>query len=227
MDRTDRINFRSEIYEDTISENRNGLEILRIWQDSGIIKVPEQIEGIPVIRIAPYTFSLHKDEEEKNASVYQAETDEEDDRFAQPEELCCGGIVREIHLPSTVQSIGNYAFYGCMNLKLFHGTDAIVRMGSGVFTGCRLEKVEIDFMDGNKSCLKEILTEIPVSDHCNTALSGNGDEDPVSGILRRCGGKYAGADRGDALLWFRWRVQGVLLPAGTGLWKIRPAVCTF
>lgn len=138
----------------------NGLEILRIWQDSGIIKVPEQIEGIPVIRIAPYTFSLHKDEEEKNASVYQTETDEEDDRFAQPEELCCGGMVREIHLPSTVQSIGNYAFYGCMNLKLFHGTDAIVRMGSGVFTGCRLEKVEIDFMDGNKSCLKEILTEI-------------------------------------------------------------------
>ena len=46
----------------------NGLEILRIWQDSGIIKVPEQIEGIPVIRIAPYTFSLHKDEEEKNDS---------------------------------------------------------------------------------------------------------------------------------------------------------------
>ena len=35
-----------------------------------------------------------------------------------------------------------------------------MRMGSGVFTGCRLEKVEIDFMDGNKSCLKEILTEI-------------------------------------------------------------------
>ena len=138
----------------------NGLEILRIWQDSGIIKVPEQIEGIHVIRIAPYTFSLHKDEEEKNASVYQTEIDEEDDRFAQPEELCCGGMVREIHLPSTVQSIGNYAFYGCMNLKLFHGTDAIVRMGSGVFTGCRLEKVEIDFMDGNKSCLKEILTEI-------------------------------------------------------------------
>ena len=64
----------------------NGLEILRIWQDSGIIKVPEQIEGIPVIRIAPYTFSLHKDEEEKNASVYQTETDEEDDRFAQTEE---------------------------------------------------------------------------------------------------------------------------------------------
>ena len=79
----------------------NGLEILRIWQDSGIIKVPEQIEGIPVIRIAPYTFSLHKDEEEKNASVYQTETDEEDDRFAQPEELCCGGNCKLKHTAGT------------------------------------------------------------------------------------------------------------------------------
>ena len=105
-----------------------------------------------------------------------------------------------------------------MNLKLFHGTDAIVRMGSGVFTGCRLEKVEIDFMDGNKSCLKEILTEIRYQ--IIATLRYHGDEDPVSGILRRCGGKYAGADRGDALLWFRWRVQGVLLPSGTGLWEI-------
>ena len=33
-------------------------------------------------------------------------------------------------------------------------------MGSGVFTGCRLSRVQIDFYDGDKSCLKEILTEI-------------------------------------------------------------------
>lgn len=117
----------------------NGLEILRIWQDSGIIKVPEQIEGIPVIRIAPYTFSLHKDEEEKNASVYQTETDEENDRFAQPEELCCGGMVREIHLPSTVQSIGNYAFLWMYESETFpwdrcnraDGERGIYRMPSG------------------------------------------------------------------------------------------------
>ena len=38
----------------------NGLEILRIWQDSGIIKVPEQIEGIPVIRIAHIHFHCIK-----------------------------------------------------------------------------------------------------------------------------------------------------------------------
>lgn len=138
----------------------NGVEILRIWQESGIIKVPERIDGKPVIRIAAYTFSIHKDAEEKEALVWQSESEEEESRFVQMEKLCCGGMVQEVHLPKTVQSIGNYAFYGCMNLKLFHGTDAIVRMGSGVFTGCRLEKAEIDFFEGNKSCLKEILTEI-------------------------------------------------------------------
>ena len=33
-------------------------------------------------------------------------------------------------------------------------------MGSGVFTGCRLKEVEIDFFEGTQSCLKEILTDI-------------------------------------------------------------------
>jgi len=141
-------------------EKEDGIEILRIWQDSGIVEIPKEINGKSVIRVAPYAFSSHKDGEAKDAAVYLQQVNEEEGRFGKPEELCCGGMVREIHLPETVQSIGNYAFYGCMNLKLFHGTDAIVRMGSGVFTGCRLEKVEIDFFEGNKSCLKEILTEI-------------------------------------------------------------------
>lgn len=104
----------------------NGLEILRIWQDSGIIKVPEQIEGTPVIRIAPYTFSMHKDEEEKNVLVYQTGEGEVDDRFAPAGRALLwrnGKGDPSSRLP--VQSIGNYAFYGCMNLKLFHGTDAI------------------------------------------------------------------------------------------------------
>ena len=38
----------------------NGLEILRIWQDSGIIKVPEQIEGIPVIHIHFHCIKMKK-----------------------------------------------------------------------------------------------------------------------------------------------------------------------
>lgn len=33
----------------------NGLEILRIWQDSGIIKVPEQIEGCGMVLDSPDT----------------------------------------------------------------------------------------------------------------------------------------------------------------------------
>lgn len=141
-------------------ETEGGIEIFRIWQDTEIVEIPERIENKPVIRLAPYIFSSHKSGEEENALFCRIVEEDDTERFRQPERLLCGGMVREVHLPRTVQSIGNYAFYGCMNLKLFHGTDTIVRMGSGVFTGCRLEKVEIDFFEGNRSCLKEILTEI-------------------------------------------------------------------
>ncbi len=137
----------------------DGIELVRMWQDSGIAEVPDQIEGRPVTAIAAYAFSAHK-EEESGLTFYDTQEGNPADRFAEEECMCCGSVLQEIHLPRTVRAIGNYAFYGCMNLKLFHGTDAIIRMGSGVFTGCRLEKVEIDFYEGYKSCLKEILTDI-------------------------------------------------------------------
>ena len=138
----------------------DGIELVRMWQNSDVAVVPERIEDRPVTSIAAYAFSSHKEEEEGLYLYDTRQEGEQMDRFEEQETVCCGGVLREVHLPNTVKAIGNYAFYGCMNLKLFHGTDAIIRMGSGVFTGCRLEKVAIDFYDGYKSCLKEILTDI-------------------------------------------------------------------
>lgn len=146
-------------------------EIIRVWSMQERVEIPEQIDGCPVTAVAPYAFSVHKEkaedevlfwetgEMEKTAGWGAVSRTEEPD-FADGGLLRCGTDIREIHLPKTVQIIGNYAFYGCRNMKVFHGTDRITRMGSGVFTGCRLNRVEIDFYDGDKSCLKEILTDI-------------------------------------------------------------------
>lgn len=135
-------------------KNSTGVEIVRIWSDSDVIKVPDRIEHEPVTGIAPYTFSNHKYEEDQD--VLTAEQGEEPGAAI----LRAGGNIREVHLPETVTYIGNYAFYGCTEMTTFHCSDKLIRMGSGVFTGCRLSRVEIDFSDGDKSCLKEILTEI-------------------------------------------------------------------
>lgn len=131
-----------------------GMEIHRVMVEGGHICVPGRIEGEAVFRIAPYAFSAHKQEEE-GLSWYDDGTEEEETL-----PVCSGVRVTSVVLPKEVREIGNYAFYGCMNMKRLHVTDQIDRMGSGVFTGCRLSEVEIDFYDGEKSCLKEILTEI-------------------------------------------------------------------
>ena len=140
-------------------KREDGAELIRVWSESEVIIIPETIGKYRINFIAPYAFSNHKDAEDVDVEFYAE--DEEKEGILVPElPLRCGGNLVEIHLPPSVKVIGNYAFYGCMNLKVFHGTDEIVRMGSGVFTGCRLSRVQIDFYEGEKSCLKEILTEI-------------------------------------------------------------------
>lgn len=138
-------------------KKETGIEIVRIWGTNGIIQIPEEIEGQAVTEIAPYTFSNHKWKEESQVLWTDIESD---DFFFQEEELICGAKVQKVVIPDTVRAIGNYAFYGCVNLEELYVTDQIVRMGSGIFTGCRLRKIDIRFLEGKKSCLKEVLTEI-------------------------------------------------------------------
>lgn len=141
-----------EIY---YKERKEGLEVFRVHAAGGVLKLPGKLPAGPVYAVAPYGFSDRGDEDETRLSCYRTE-----DREGEENLPCRGRALREIHLPAGVERIGNYAFYGCRNLSLFHGTDSIVHMGSGVFTGCRLSRVQMDFYQGEKSCLKEILTEI-------------------------------------------------------------------
>ena len=131
-----------------------GLELIRVWSSDHNVMVPEEINHEKIVSIAPYAFSNHKTDEEKDTVTVMV--GESDGR----EELMAGSTVVEVHLPPTIEIIGNYAFYGCINMTTFHASDRVKRMGSGVFTGCRLSRVLIDFYEGEKSCLKEILTEI-------------------------------------------------------------------
>lgn len=63
-------------------------------------------------------------------------------------------------LPRTLQKVGKYVFYRCFSMKRLCFSDAFTDIGAGAFTGCRLEELEIDFYQGQKSCLKYIVDEI-------------------------------------------------------------------
>ena len=48
----------------------------------------------------------------------------------------CGRRLRAVILPDALAAIGNYAFYGCDNLKTVSFPESIKRIGSGLFNSC-------------------------------------------------------------------------------------------
>lgn len=63
-------------------------------------------------------------------------------------------------LPVTLREAGRYVFYRSFRLKKLCFSDTFTDIGAGAFTGCRLEEIEIDFYQGEQSCLKFIVDEI-------------------------------------------------------------------
>ena len=61
-----------------------GIEIVRCFGTDSQVVIPEQIEGKPVIKAAPYAFSARKDKEEIDVQTY--DTDQIGQRSA--EENC-------------------------------------------------------------------------------------------------------------------------------------------
>lgn len=60
--------------------------------------------------------------------------------------FCKGGLkygketIREVYLPETCSSIGKYAFYGCVNLKLLH-SPGVVKIGEQCLQYCQVDKI--------------------------------------------------------------------------------------
>ncbi len=71
-----------------------------------------------------------------------------------------GRHIRSIRLPRFLERLGGYVFYRCFELRSLSFSDRLRDIGAGAFTGCRLEKIEIDCYEGEKTCLKFIADEI-------------------------------------------------------------------
>ena len=90
-----------------------GIEIVRCFGTDSQVVIPEQIEGKPVIKAAPYAFSARKDKEEIDVQTY--DTDQIGQRSAE-EKLLAGDAVEEVVFQYHAGDRALY-FYGCRNLK--------------------------------------------------------------------------------------------------------------
>ncbi len=143
-----------------------GVEILRCYGQDSVIELPDNIQGEKIIKIGDYMFSIHKRKEDKNVQKVKIG----DSFFSEGSaEMLCGNQVKTVFLPKELEEIGRYVFYGCVNLKKLKFTDSLLRTGTGIFTGCKLQEIELDFYRGKKSALKDIVsdTRFPVKIHLN------------------------------------------------------------
>lgn len=140
-------------------ELQQGIRIVGCKGLDPIVEIPEMIEGKKVVELGSYAFSASRRTLAKGVYWHEEEGFEEYKEAELPD--ICGSSLEEIHLPSNLKKIGAYAFYNCGQLKRISCSSTIEDIGAGVFTGCNsIALLDIDIVEGQKSCLKEILTEL-------------------------------------------------------------------
>lgn len=134
------------------------IEITRCYGVDSCVVIPAEIDGHPVKKIAAYTFSARKSQED--TEVLSCEI-EEGLNLGANNKLLAGADVEKVIFPETVEEIGNYIFYGCKELRYLEFSNTLMSIGSGAFTGCgKLSQLKVHMKRGQKSCVKEILGDL-------------------------------------------------------------------
>lgn len=138
--------------------HRGGAWIYRVYGIGDSVTIPETVDSLPVTGLTDHTFAAEPSFR-YHAREIKSFYPEED--FRLEGDVLHTNAVTEIHLPSSLQDIGNYCFYGCRNLKKLSVHGKHTRLGGGVFTGCTgLESLTVRSFDENSLILKNILAEI-------------------------------------------------------------------
>ena len=142
-------------------KTEKGIVITACFGNDGHIVLPDEIDGQPVVGLAPYAFSdceLSKDD-----FVFKSR---ETGMFEEIKRLKTTDVL-SVRLPEKIKEVGRYAFYRCKNLRKLEISDSLREIGGGALTGCRgIREVEIHFIEGEKSALKSILEEVRFSIYC-------------------------------------------------------------
>ena len=85
--------------------------------------------------------------------------------------------VEELYLPSGLEKIGAYAFYNCDKLRYIRCSSRIRDLGAGLFAGAgKVERLDLVLFEKEKSCLKELLSELPQTLRVRIREAGSGRE---------------------------------------------------
>ena len=131
-----------------------GIALLRCETQDDIVRLPDEIDGVPVTEVGAYVLS------ERAPDLTGKDT------FAV--RITCGGTepkhnaaaIRTVTLPKDAKSVGSYAFYNCRNLERIELTDSVSEFGGGALMNCMsLREVILHAAPSAQTCLPRLLGE--------------------------------------------------------------------
>lgn len=133
------------------------------------VRIPEDINGKPVVSIGPYSFSSPEDNIRKlnEQEIYEYEIEGMDTPLSVKETIK-GKKLQVIYLPGHLERIGEYAFYNCSELEHINLGEGVIDFGNGAFMNCDSLKeltfrTKCDSPTGLAGFLREIQSELTVT----------------------------------------------------------------
>lgn len=115
-----------------------GVKIIGVTGRAAEIRLPDHINGLPVIAVAPYAFAVQAEAEasETEMPAQLSFVEGEDIPRKAPLKEVTGEALKRLYLPDTIREIGAYAFGGCAALEVIHLPEHLAVLPDHVFAGC-------------------------------------------------------------------------------------------
>lgn len=129
-------------------------KIVRVFSNLTVAVIPSEIDGYPVKELGNYCFAP---DSPVTGHPFATKTSVPVSSLAE----FCGNYIKSVHLPESVEKIGDYTFYNCRNLTALTLTDRLRSIGSDAFMNCHnLRHISLKGSPSKKSGLRQILSQI-------------------------------------------------------------------
>ena len=139
----------------TCCREEGGITLLRCETGAAQLLLPDELDGLPIIRLGDYVFSAREPRQlpEGAFTVHLTSGGEELPTHD-------AAALRLVRLPQKALSLGNYAFYGCTGLEALEIGGNLQTVGTDAFMNCfSLKRVTLTAPAEECRCLRGLLQE--------------------------------------------------------------------
>ncbi|TCL59105.1 leucine-rich repeat protein [Allofournierella massiliensis] len=139
----------------TCCREAGGVALLRCETSAPQLLLPDELDGLPIIRLGDYVFSAREPKQLPEGAFTLRLTSGGEELPAHD-----AAALRMVRLPQKALSLGNYAFYGCTGLEALEIGGHLQTVGTDAFMNCfSLRRMTLTAPAEECRCLRGLLQE--------------------------------------------------------------------